>query len=125
MPGTTTLPLSTSGRVTLNAAGHGQIVLGPGMPGEFWEISLVVVTTTQASSDSVNVPTVTLYRNYVGPGQQIGGTFSGVMDTGSGSITLAGGEKIVAVWDGADANQTGTITITGNDNFPGKRWVGA
>lgn len=121
----TTIPLSTSGRVELNASGQGRITLGPAMPGEYWEINIVVVTTTQAATDSVNVPTVTLYRNYVGAGQQVGGTFSGVMDTASGSISLAGGEKIVAVWDGADANQTGTITITGNDNFPGRRYVGA
>ena len=122
MSGSTSVPLYQTATVLLDANGAGQVVLQPGQQGVWWEITTIAISTTQADPNSTNIPTVILYRGYVG-NTQIGGTFSGVMDNANGDTILNPNEPIWVVWTGADPNQTGRITVAGTEYYPGTRYV--
>lgn len=119
----TSLPLFDEQVVTLNASGYGYVKWGPQKAGESWSLDSINVSTTQASPNSANVPTVRVYKNAISASHQVGGTFSGIQDTAGGNLTVYQGEKLIIEWTGADANQTGTVTISGTVNYPGNRWV--
>lgn len=102
-------PLLTSAQVTCDSNGNGSCYLGPNTYGLSWEIHL-----KQVSNDSaVNQSTCFLYLNSVMPSSQIGGTWSGNMDSDSDTLTLQCGDQLWAVWSGADSGSHSMLLLSG------------
>jgi hypothetical protein len=102
-------PLYSEATVTA-VGGIGSVSLGPGVPGERWDLSSVAVSCT-----GVAIPTCKVYMNNV----LVDGTFTGNLDsTGRVEGTpLSIGQKVRADWTGADATAKLTLSVTGT-----KRW---
>jgi hypothetical protein len=104
-------PLFKPGTVTLNAAGDGQVEIGPVPVSQIWQIELYAVFCTGANNP---MPTCTIYRNGVTPQNRVEGTYVGAEDSSPVSLTLRGGETLIAVWRGGVAGSQATFTVQGN-----------
>lgn len=108
-------PLQASASVTLNAAGGGQVGLGPGSPGQSsanrWEVDNVVWQTTRPGI--APVPTIQIYLASVTPAQSQVVDYDGSFGSASGSVTVPNGLQLFAVWTGGQAGDVATLTATG------------
>lgn len=103
-------PVYTSVSAVCDSSGYGVTSgIGPNVYGTSWEINLVRVTNTSQTNQSVAF----VYLNAIGPSWQIGGSWSGNMDSDSDPITLQFGDKLIGVWTGADAGSISQLLISG------------
>jgi hypothetical protein len=100
-------PLNFEYSIVANAQGGGTIEKGPETPGVKWNLA----TAGVKSSSTTLVPTCTIFMNNV----MVDGTYTGTLDSSGmvDSIPLTNGQKIKAVWTGADVGATLTLSITG------------
>lgn len=100
-------PLQLEFRVTADASGTATIEQGPQIPGQRWELSVATVKTDSVNNES----TCEVYMNNT----RVDGTYSGNLDSTDlvSGIPLGCGQKIKAVWTGADASAICTLSITG------------
>lgn len=106
-------PLNTSGRATASAAGIATVTLGPNV-GQRWQLDNAAVSTSTA----VLVPQCNIYmQGSPTPDNLVDGTFTGNLDsTGRVSgIPLTSGQKVTAVWTGADVGTICTLSVTGTE----------
>jgi hypothetical protein len=101
----------------LGAQGKCTIRLGPTAAGESWTIERLTVLND--SDIDVWNPVATVYRNYVGPGSQIAGTFSGNRDTDTDNIPLRELECVFIVWTGIDPASNSQVVIEGTRTLRG------
>lgn len=106
----TTRPLYESASIIFDANGQGTVIVGPNVYGTIWNISRV---TTTCTSPNTNQVTFTIYRGYISPGMQIGGTYSGQQDSDETSINLKTGDQLVGQWTGGNSGDVGTMTVFG------------
>lgn len=113
-----TLPLSESAAVILDASGNGTAKLGPHSRAVSWHPTTVSVKT----STNVKTPTCYIYAgDFVGDQNFIDGTYTGNADSTSnisGTVIYLSG-FIWAVWTGGDAGAQATVTIAGTQEIGG------
>lgn len=103
--------LYKSGQVTLNSAGKGYISFDPENARQRWEVTQVVVTTSQSSTATL-VPVATIGKNVTdlstaSPGLLGSATWSGNQDTWQGEMLIGSGD-FLAVLFSPPAGQSGT-----------------
>lgn len=111
------VPLNWTVTQQLTAGGNGTATTGPHSAREIWYPTNVHVSTNQSVTNVVNEATCKIY---VGD-STIPQNFRDLTYTGSsgdstdkvGADVLKVGDKIFAVWSGADANVFGVMVITG------------
>lgn len=101
--------LHESASATADANGRAVAKVQPMRAFEKWNIDGYSV----ASTSSVLVPTVRIYRGSENPSSLVEGTYSGNLDHSDTKLTLMNGEALLAVWSGADVGAQCTFKITG------------
>jgi hypothetical protein len=89
-----------SDHATLDASGNGTVYLAPEVHWDEWEVTRVVVKTSQPTG-TVPVPTAEVYLNDPVPfDNHHGGTRDGDLDVAQGSILLHAGDQLLVVFTG-------------------------
>lgn len=110
---TTTVPLSVTIQVALNASGNGTASAGPQSAREVWNPQTVHVSVSTDVSESQctiyvgDAPTQANFRDTT-----VSGSLGDSTDR-VGSDTVKCGAKIWAVWAGGDPKASATMQITG------------
>lgn len=104
-----------SAQVTLNAAGKGFISFDPDNARQRWEVTQVVVTTSQNASATI-VPVATVGKNVTdvstaSPGLLGSATWSGNQDTWQGEMLIGSGDYLSVLFN-PPAGQSGA-TLAG------------
>lgn len=99
---------ATSGRI--NTDGVVELALTPSS--EDWLITVTRISCTQTAVTDPT-PTCTTYRDGVAPANAIEGTYSGYSDSSDTRIFLAGGQTIIARWEGGTAGETAVLCVEG------------
>jgi hypothetical protein len=106
-----TWDLQEQGSVILDASGNGQFSLIPGGAREKWTVTLI---STYCPLTTTANPQLIVYRGFVMPGRQLGGTYTGSLDTDSTDRwDLAMNEGLVFVYTGGPAGAQATARIEG------------
>lgn len=102
-----------SDHVTLDASGNGTVYLQPEVHWDQWEVTRVVVKTTQPSG-STPVPTAEVYLNDEVPfDNHHGGTRDGDLDVAQGSILLHAGDQLLIVFTAGRPGDTAMASAHG------------
>lgn len=116
----TTLPLSESGEVTLDASGNGTVQIGPDGSGETW---LPTIASVKCSSNTAEAACKIYAGHHVSDQNYIDGTLSG--STGDSTGNIAGIQVAVtrqryvwAVWTGGDPGAQATLRLSGTKEIP-------
>ncbi len=105
--------LHRSGRVTLDADGAGQIYFVTDNAWQRWEVTQVVVATTQTPTQTP-VPQAYLYVNTPNSaGNQHGGSWSGSQDTFTGLMHVGPCDTLYVTFAGGIAGTTATAVVEG------------
>jgi hypothetical protein len=97
--------------VVTGADGQAEAVIGPVPPWQRWSIDRVAVSATAGD------PEARLYRDRPSPGNLLGGTFTGKLDTYESSgapVVLEESQSLVVVWTGGTPGARCTATATGH-----------
>lgn len=105
-----TLPLDESATVTFDANGQGTAFIGPNVYGTSWSLNRI---TTSCTSPPTNQVTFIVYKGFISPGTQIGGTFSGQQDSDETTLDLKCGDLLVCQWTGGNQGDSGTVSLFG------------
>jgi len=98
----------------LDATGAGQAQLNPQGARERWTVNFIGVNMTNTIPASLLVPTMIVYRAAAVPGNQLGGTFSALLDNDSTDMyVLNMSEGMVFVFSGGDPASIGNVHIEG------------
>jgi hypothetical protein len=104
-------PLVAGGAVTLNAAGTGQVIIGPDQGPPNWHVSSIITQTSRPAQ--APIPRVQLYLDSVDPQNSLGLSYDGSFGQASGDQDLVRGQHIIAVWTGGQSGDRATITVNG------------
>lgn len=107
----TTLVLDASGSVTLDATGHGVVLLAP-EAFRTWVVSAINVRTDQAVTQ-VPVPQCTVYLGSVGDGQIIAQTWMGNRSTASGNTLVQPSQPLIVEWTNGVVGSRATASLYG------------
>lgn len=99
--------------MTLNSGGSGQALLAPGGAREKWVINFMTVSTTNVPANSPNVPQMIVYRGSPVPGNQLGGTFSALLDTNTDTFLMNMNEGLYFIVTLGDVGSIVTVHIEG------------
>ncbi len=103
--------------VVLNAAGFGQVTIGPRRPLQTWRVTTVAVSVTT----NVAEPVFRLFLGNPVPSNLIGGSYSGSNDSDNQlSALLRSGNVLTGTWTGGDPGARATMSIYG-DLFTGRQ----
>lgn len=103
--------LNETGTVTLDAAGNGTFSLVPGGARERWLVTLI---NTFVQQTSLNVPLLRVYRGSAMPINQLGGTYTGNLDSNSTDQWLLNmNEGLVFQYTGGSLGDIATARIEG------------
>lgn len=97
--------------VTLNAAGTGQVSLGPDQGPPYWQVTGIVLQTNRPNLSPV--PVCQLYLDDVAAVNSLGLTSNGSFKTASCDRPLTRGQHIIAVWTGGQSGDVATLTLSG------------
>lgn len=100
-------------QATLNAQGGATMMLSPGGAREKWVVNFQTVSTANVPTNSTNVPQMIVYRQAAIPGNQLGGTFSALLDSNTDTFVLNMNEGLVFVVSGGDSGSIVTVHIEG------------
>lgn len=108
--------LLIGGTVTLDAAGAGQIALGPSSAAgpANWHVTGVIVQTNRPGQSPV--PRVQIYRDTIAPENSLGLSYDGSFAQAGADETLSRGSQLICVWSGGQAGDRATFTVGG------KKW---
>lgn len=95
---------------TADANGRAEATLQPLRAFETWKVKRLTVQSTS----STLVPTCRVYRGAVSPSRLIDGTYTGTLDHTDTDISMHNGERLIAVWEGADVASVCTLSIEGD-----------
>jgi hypothetical protein len=107
-------PNLTEGKpVTLGATGGGQVALGPedARGPAYWHVTGIILQTSRPNASPV--PSAQIYLDSVAATNSQGLTSNGSFKTATCDITLARGQKLIAVWTGGQSGDIATLTLTG------------
>lgn len=99
--------------MTLDSSGSAQGLLAPGGAREKWVINFMTVSTANTIANSPNVPQMIVYRQAPIPGNQLGGTFSALLDTNTDTFLLNMNEGLYFVVTVGDVGSVVTVHIEG------------
>lgn len=102
--------LHVSADGTADANGRAEATLQPLRAFERWRVRRMTVQSTS----STLVPTCKVYRGAVSPSRLIDGTYTGTLDHTDTDIAMQNGERLIAVWEGADVGAVCTLSIEGD-----------
>jgi hypothetical protein len=106
-----TWALREQGSAILDASGNGRFQLAPGGAREKWTVNLITTFCTLTTTAN---PTLIIYRASVMPGNQIGGTYTGSLDTNSTDVWhLAMNEGLWFVYTGGPVGAQVNARIEG------------
>lgn len=106
-----TWALREQGFVTLDGNGNGQFSLIPGGAREKWTVTLI---STYCPLTTTANPQLVIYRAAIMPGNQLGGTYTGSLDTDSTDTwVLAMNEGLYFVYTGGPPGAQATCRIEG------------
>lgn len=91
--------------VRLDAAGEGQVEIGPA--GQDWVTSLISVSTSTA----VKKPLVSLYKGGISTANLLEDTYGN--DAYNDPVLLQPGELLYVTWAGGDVGATATLRVAG------------
>jgi hypothetical protein len=111
------IPLDESASTTLDAAGNGQVTLGPYRHTELWDVRHVAVEVQPVPP--ATLPTLVPEARVFARGSQIGGTYTGSLDDTECSVTLMAGHQVIVQWSGGDPGALARADITGIKTTPG------
>lgn len=103
------VPLYESGNAVADSAGRAVCTVQPLQAFEKWHVTKVTVQ----NSGTTLVPMCRVYRGSETPSRFIGGTFSGQMDASDENFHLSSGERLLAVFSGADVGSRCVLTVEG------------
>lgn len=104
------VPLFESSTGVADANGRAVARVQPLRAFEQWDIRRYAVSSTS----SVLVPTARLYRGSETPSMLVDGTYTGTLDQSDTQLTLANGEALICVWEGADVGAQCVFTVQGS-----------
>jgi hypothetical protein len=103
--------LNTSGQVTLNASGNGQVVFKTSNANQSWLVTGVAVNTLNTNAP---VPVVGIYLNTPSSmGNSQGATWSGNRATASTSTIVGPCDQLFITWTGGTPGDQATVSLTG------------
>ena len=103
--------LNETGSTVLDGAGNGSFQIVPGGARERWMVTLI---NTFVQELTIDVPTLRVYRGSPMPAYQLGGTFTGNLDTNSTDTFLLNmNEGMWFVYTGGPPGALATIRIEG------------
>ena len=122
-PGGTSAPVMTAaevtgrlkkaGKVTLDSNGNGTVTLGPDNAWQRWDVTGIVVKTSQ-SATSTPVPQAEVFVNATtSPANSEGATSSGNNDTFNGATEVGPADNLNIVWSGGISGSVATAIVTG------------
>lgn len=95
---------------TADANGRAEATLQPLRAFETWHVKRMTVQSTS----STLVPTCKVYRGAVSASRLIDGTYTGTLDHTDTDLSMHNGERLIAVWEGADVGAICTLSIEGD-----------
>lgn len=95
---------------TADANGRAEATLQPLRAFETWRVKRMTVQSTS----STLVPTCRVYRGAVSASRLVDGTYTGTLDHTDTDLALHNGERLIAVWEGADVGAVCTLSIEGD-----------
>jgi hypothetical protein len=101
------------GKVALDAAGNGQLVMRPQRAGESWRIRNTAVSCTGNLPTNGIVSQVLVFQGFPG-GVAIEGTYNVLQDSSDTIIEIGEGNCISFTWTNGPFNGTATVTLTGD-----------
>lgn len=104
-------PLVAGGAVILNAAGTGQVSIGPDQGPPNWHVTSIITQTDRPAQ--APIPRIQLYLDSVAPENSLGLSYDGSFGQAMGDQDLVRGQHIIAVWTGGQAGDRATITVNG------------
>ncbi|OFV82830.1 MAG: hypothetical protein A2Y78_10160 [Acidobacteria bacterium RBG_13_68_16] len=111
------IPLGESASTTLDAAGDGQVILGPYRHTERWHVDHVAVAVDPVPP--ATIPMLVPEARVFARGSQIGGTYTGSLDDTECSVDLMAGHQVIVQWTGGDPGALARADITGTKTIPG------
>lgn len=103
------MELRESATATADANGRAVATVQPLRAFESWTITGITVQSTS----STKVPTAKVYRGAEAPSSIVDGTFTGTLDHTNDTVELSNGERLICVWENADAGASCTMTVKG------------
>jgi hypothetical protein len=103
--------LRETATATTAANGEAEAVIGPVPPWQRWSIDRVAVSATAGD------PEARLFRDRPSPGNLLGGTHTGRLDTyesSGGPIVLEAGQSLAVVWSKGTPGSSCTATAMGH-----------
>lgn len=114
----TNVPLNESVAIPLNASGNGTAKVGPKSAREVWHPDNVHVSANQNPINEAQcrifVGDLPIQQNY--RDGTVSGSSGDASDRVNASVVKCG-QYVYAVWSGADANVTATLTVTGTKDI--------
>lgn len=106
------IPLFETDTGVADANGRAVARVQPLRAFETWDIRRMAVSSTS----STLVPTARIYRGSENPSMLVDGTHTGTLDQSDTQLSLANGEALICVWEGADVGSQCTFTVQGDKN---------
>ncbi len=96
---------------TISAGGIATLTFEGPRTSQRWSIDRIAVRCLPSAT---LIPTAIVYRNSVGDGEVLGGTFTGNLDVNDNArISLGPGEQLVVQFTGGDPDDVATVSIEG------------
>lgn len=104
--------LTRGARVILDAAGDGEIRIGPERYGrQTWYITTVILKTSRPGK--APIPRAEVWQDTQDENGQKGLTYDGSFASGSCDITLTRGQEIICRWTGGQSGDIAYLTVAG------------
>lgn len=104
-------PLNASARVTVGLDGSGRVELGPDSGPPYWNVTKIVVKTDRPGM--APVPQCSVYVDSEDDNGLQDSTYDGSKDSTDVDIDVQRGQHLIAVWTGAQAGDTATLSVSG------------
>lgn len=107
-------PFTLSGSAMVASNGTAEIVLGPTKANESWTVTHSQLANTEVNAiEPILIPTVYVYRNFIGSGGFIEGTINGRNGASDTVIELQSSEMLVFDWSRGTPGTLATVTVRG------------
>jgi hypothetical protein len=103
--------LNTSARTTLDGTGSGRLELGPDSGPPYWNVTRLVVMTDRPGQ--APVPQCSVFLDFEDANGLLDSTYDGSRDSTDVDVDLTRGQHLIAVWEGGQAGDVATLSVTG------------
>lgn len=115
------IPFTTSATCVLDAAGAGQVRIGPMHSAETWAVRRVAVRVAPVPPATAPVlePEARVYRGAAVDEMMVDGTYTGSTNSTGVDLQMMPGDVITVAWVYGDPGATATATVSGTKTVPG------